>query len=113
MIKAIEPEELHQAIEDKTKKVLLLDVRELEEAEISVINDSVLIPLMELEDRVTEVHQLFHQEADEKVVYCRAGSRSELAIQWLQSQQGIKGLKNLNGGINAYAERADKTLTVY
>ena len=46
------------------------------------------------------------------VVHCKSGMRSQKAIQFLR-QQGFTKLKNLKGGILAWAERIDPTMPKY
>lgn len=56
------------------------------------------------------VHELF--SADDIVVYCRTGARSAQATQFLQSI-GYRKVRNLTGGINAYAQEVDPSIPVY
>jgi adenylyltransferase/sulfurtransferase len=46
------------------------------------------------------------------VVFCKRGSRSARAIEILSSA-GFKKMKNLKGGINAWAEEVDTSLPLY
>ena len=107
----IEPLALRQLIDAKTP-LMLLDVRQPEEHAHVRLPDSTLIPVMELPERIAEIQALLAASPAEVVVYCRSGQRSQLAIEYL-SGQGIKGLKNLRGGINAYAKEADTSLSPY
>ena len=99
---------------DAGERVLLLDVREVEENERVRIDapGASLIPMGQLEDREADLVDYFADDSAAKVVYCRSGRRSAIAIEWLELQ-GITGLKNLRGGINAYAEEADPSLEPY
>lgn len=106
----ISPTELKSLV-DSGNKLVLLDVRQPDEYELVRIGGSVLIPLMELEERLEEVRGLCEQGVD-FVCYCRSGGRSGKAVEILESA-GIKGFRNLKGGINTYAKEADKTLTPY
>jgi rhodanese-related sulfurtransferase len=45
------------------------------------------------------------------VVHCRSGKRSATVIQALEQQHGYTNLYNLKGGILAYADDVDPTLT--
>jgi rhodanese-related sulfurtransferase len=56
------------------------------------------------------VHEL--SSADDIVLYCRSGARSGQATQFLNSI-GFTKVKNLAGGINAYAEEVDPSIPVY
>jgi len=46
------------------------------------------------------------------VVHCKSGMRSAKGIAFLR-QQGFTKLKNLQGGILAWAERIDRTMARY
>ncbi len=94
----ISPEDLKDLIDTNGKKLNLIDVREPYEADISTISGSKLIPLGTLMDRVSEL-----DSSQEYIIYCRSGARSAKAIQQLQ-KMGFKKLKNLQGGINAFAD---------
>ena len=87
--------------------LLLLDVREPHELEIAAIKGARNIPLGEVAQRMSEL-----DSAEEMVVFCKRGSRSARAIEILSSA-GFKKMKNLKGGINAWAEQVDKSLPLY
>jgi adenylyltransferase/sulfurtransferase len=87
--------------------LILLDVREPHELEISAIPNAINIPLGQLAGRLAELNT-----ADDMVVFCKAGTRSMRAIELLSSA-GFKKLKNLKGGINAWAREVDTNLPVY
>jgi len=46
------------------------------------------------------------------VVFCKAGTRSTRALELLVSA-GFKKVKNLKGGINAWAREVDESLPIY
>ncbi|MCA2002510.1 MAG: molybdenum cofactor biosynthesis protein MoeB, partial [Chloroflexi bacterium] len=50
--------------------------------------------------------------AEEMVVLCKGGTRSARALELLVSA-GFKKVKNLKGGINAWAREVDSSLPVY
>ncbi|RJP51966.1 MAG: molybdopterin-synthase adenylyltransferase MoeB [Anaerolineaceae bacterium] len=91
----------------KTNHFKLLDVREPHELEISALPNAVNIPLGQLAGRLAELNS-----ADEMVVFCKAGTRSARALELLSSA-GFKKVKNLKGGINAWAKDVDPSLPVY
>lgn len=91
----------------KSNHLKLLDVREPHELEISALPGAINIPLGELAVRLPEL-----DSAEEMVVFCKRGSRSARAIEILASA-GFKKLKNLKGGINAWAEEVDRSLPLY
>jgi adenylyltransferase/sulfurtransferase len=91
----------------KTNHLKLLDVREPHELEISRLPDAANIPLGQLAGRLAEL-----DSAEEMVVFCKAGTRSARALELLVSA-GFKKVKNLKGGINAWAKEVDKNLPIY
>ena len=88
-------------------KVRLIDVREPHELEISHLPDADLIPLGELAARMPEL-----DSAEEIVLFCKSGTRSARALEVLASA-GFRKMKNLKGGINAWAREVDQNLPVY
>lgn len=94
-------------IKDNGNNIVVLDVREYHEYDIANIEDSVLIPLGELPDRLDELNP-----DDEIVVHCHHGSRSMRATQFLKDQ-GFKNVKNLAGGIDEWAEKFDPDMPRY
>jgi sulfur-carrier protein adenylyltransferase/sulfurtransferase len=91
----------------KQNHLKLLDVREPHELEISALPGAVNIPLGTLAARLSEI-----DSAQEMVVFCKSGSRSTRALELLASA-GFKKVKNLKGGINAWAKEVDPTLPIY
>jgi sulfur-carrier protein adenylyltransferase/sulfurtransferase len=91
----------------RTNHLKLLDVREPHELEISALPNAVNIPLGQLAGRLAELNS-----ADDMVVFCKGGTRSTRALELLASA-GFKKVKNLKGGINAWAKDVDTNLPVY
>ena len=85
----------------------LIDVREPHEREISNLEGSDLIPLGQFAARLNEL-----DSAEELVFFCKAGTRSTRALEILASA-GFKKVKNLKGGINAWAINVDPSLPIY
>lgn len=102
----IEAKELAERLKNK-EPLYLLDVREPHELEISHIEGAKLIPLGQLASRLSELNS-----ADEMVVFCKAGTRSTRALELLASA-GFRKVKNLKGGINAWAREVDMSQPVY
>jgi len=101
----ISADELNKKIQNN-EDIFILDVREPHEYEISNLG-GYLIPLNDLPNRVNEL-----DSSRELVVHCKVGSRSARAVQFLK-KAGFKKVKNLVGGINAWALRIDKTMPRY
>lgn len=81
---------------DAGEDLYILDVRQPEEEVEGTIPGAHLIPLPELQERVSEI------PADREIlVHCRSGGRSARAVTFLQ-QAGIGGAVNVAGGINAW-----------
>lgn len=88
-------------------QIRLLDVREPHELEISKLDNATLIPLGQLASRLSEL-----DSADEMVVFCKTGTRSARALELLTGA-GFRKIKNLKGGINAWAREVDPSLPIY
>ena len=91
----------------KTNHLKLVDVREPHELEISRLPNATNIPLGQLAARLSEL-----DSAEDMVLFCKSGARSARALELLTSA-GFKKVKNLKGGINAWAREVDKSLPVY
>lgn len=104
-IPSITVEELKQ-LRDAGKEPFLLDVREPHEYQICNLGGH-LIPLNDLPKRVNEL-----DSSREIVVHCKMGGRSAKAVDFLR-QSGFTKVKNLTGGINAWAEKIDPKVPKY
>lgn len=91
----------------KTNHIKLLDVREPHELEISKLPNAINIPLGQLAGRLVEL-----DSADDMAVFCKSGTRSMRALELLSSA-GFKKVRNLKGGINAWAKEVDASLPIY
>ena len=85
----------------------LIDVREPHEADIAEIGGQ-LIPLSSISQNVDKICK-----DKQVIIHCRSGARSDNAIQWLETNHGFDNLYNLKGGILAYADEIDNSLTKY
>jgi adenylyltransferase/sulfurtransferase len=92
---------------DRKDRVFILDVRNPEEFQICRIPGSTLLPLPELPQRFRELNQ-----DQEMVIHCKSGMRSLKATNFLR-QQGFRKVKNLKGGILAWATSIDPTMPKY
>jgi adenylyltransferase/sulfurtransferase len=100
------PKELKQRLEEERNRIVILDVRDPHEWEISAIEGSLFIPLAELPHKLSSL-----DPTKEYVVVCKVGQRSLSALDLLLSA-GLKAY-NLKGGINAWAKEVDSSLPVY
>ena len=92
---------------DANDAFTLLDVREPEEFELCNIEGSLLVPLDELEEHISE----FDPEQP-YVVHCKMGGRSEKAAKILM-EKGFNKVKNLKGGIQQWAQEIDQNINMY
>ena len=102
----VSPEELKIELEE-TDCPLFLDVREPQEFEICHFDEAKLIPLSQIPNRIHEL-----STADDIVLYCKVGQRSAQAMNFLK-EAGFKKVRNLKGGIDAWAEKVDLEMPRY
>lgn len=93
---------------DAGKKPFILDVREPHEYQIVNLG-APLIPLGQLPARLSEIPVGKNEEI---IVHCRSGARSQKASLELKAA-GFTNVKNLAGGILAWADKIDKSLPKY
>ncbi|MGI0081513.1 MAG: rhodanese-like domain-containing protein, partial [Nitrososphaerales archaeon] len=105
-VAVVTPKNLEKEVSEG-KKVVVLDVREPHEYEIAHLEGSKLIPLGDLPERVNELDTV-----DEIVVYCHTGGRSARATDFLRGL-GFKKVRNLEGGIEAWAVEVDPSMNRY
>jgi adenylyltransferase/sulfurtransferase len=91
---------------DAGEELFVLDVREPYEYQIANIGGT-LIPQNEVPQRLAEIDR-----NREIVVQCRSGGRSQRIAEFL-AQQGYPNVKNLAGGILAWADAIDPKITKY
>ncbi|HEY9712971.1 MAG TPA: molybdopterin-synthase adenylyltransferase MoeB [Chroococcales cyanobacterium] len=99
----ISPKELKAQL-DSASPPAILDVRNQDEFDFGHLKQAKHIPLGELQTRYTEL-----DPEKEMVVHCKGGGRSRAAIEFLESK-GFKRLKNLTGGMMAWAEDVDPNM---
>ncbi|HEY43074.1 MAG TPA: molybdopterin-synthase adenylyltransferase MoeB [Anaerolineae bacterium] len=102
----IEPNELAELMQ-RGQQVRLIDVREPHELEISRLEGAEVIPLGML---AAHMHEL--DSAEDIVLLCKSGTRSARALELLAGA-GFRKIKNLRGGINAWAHDVDPSLPIY
>ncbi|MFN8178437.1 MAG: molybdopterin-synthase adenylyltransferase MoeB [bacterium] len=102
----VSPTELKRML-DAGEDVFVLDVRNPDEYAICRIAGARLIPLPQL---LEGMHEL--DSAKPIVVHCHTGVRSAQAVNFLR-RIGFTRVKNLAGGIDAWAEEVDPDLPRY
>ena len=80
----------------------------LSEAQIATLG-ATMIPVGQLEQRIGEIAA---HKNDEVLVHCKSGARSQKASLILK-QNGFTNVKNVAGGILAWAERIDPNVPKY
>lgn len=95
-----------EALQKAQADFLILDVRNPDEYEICNLQ-GLLIPLKDLPMQLDKLNrdQLI-------IVHCHAGGRSRRATEFLL-QQGFKDVRNLRGGITAWADEIDRKMRKY
>lgn len=107
VIPQVSPESLQQQLQENPQAYFLLDVREPFEYQIVSLDNSVLIPMNQIPERLDEL------DKDQAiVVICHHGMRSENVAYYLD-QQGFSQIFNLTGGIDAWARSCDSEMALY
>lgn len=102
----ITPRELAQWMKDAAP-LQLVDVRDPVELQISRLEGARVIPVAYLPGRLSEL-----DPQSDTVVFCRTGVRSARALRTLVDA-GFRSVKNLKGGINAWAREVDPSVLQY
>jgi len=100
-------QEMKRALSNPKLGIKVIDVREPDEYEIAHIEGVPLVPLSMLQQRFTEL-----DPNQQYYIHCKSGVRSMKALLFLR-EQGFKYLKNVKGGINAWAEEIDQSVPKY
>lgn len=93
------------------ERLQLIDVREPQEVAIAALERFENLPLSDYAEWAETIAQRFDPSI-ETIVMCHHGMRSAQMCQWL-AQQGFTHVKNLVGGIDAYACRIDPSIPRY
>jgi rhodanese-related sulfurtransferase len=88
----------------------LVDVREIEEHQLTRIEGAELIPMNTVPQNLQRLEAL----ADEKVliVFCHHGVRSLNVVHWLR-RQGVDNCVTMSGGIEDWSTRVDPEVPRY
>jgi rhodanese-related sulfurtransferase len=110
-IPEITVQELAVRLSQSDSTLQLIDVRERDEVEIAHIQGFEVLPLSEFAQWSGEIATRFKTDA-ETLVICHHGMRSAQMCQWLLNH-GFTNVKNIEGGIHAYALLVDRTIPRY
>jgi adenylyltransferase/sulfurtransferase len=102
----ITPQELKVRL-DGADRPVLVDVREDWETKLCKLPNAVHIPIEELELRTEELNP-----GDDIVVYCHHGVRSAAVAGYLR-QLGFTRVRNLTGGVDAWARSVEPSMRRY
>ncbi|MFN9174417.1 MAG: molybdopterin-synthase adenylyltransferase MoeB [Synechocystis sp.] len=103
--------ELKSLIDSDAQDFVLIDVRNPNEYDIARIPGAVLVPLPDIEagPGIEKVRELVN--GSRLIAHCKMGGRSAKALNILK-EAGILGI-NVKGGINAWSEEVDPSVTRY
>ena len=105
MIQDLNPKEFKDYLVDN--EVTLVDVREQWEFDICQIKGAILMPMGQIANSYANLNK------DSKLaLYCHSGIRSMHVADFLLSK-GFQSLANLQGGIDAWAQKIDTTVERY
>ncbi|MDT8281668.1 MAG: rhodanese-like domain-containing protein [Gammaproteobacteria bacterium] len=99
--------ELKTYLESCAEAPLLLDVRQPWEFDICKINNSELIPMAQIPDKIETL-----DPTRETVVICHHGIRSRRVGFYLE-QAGFNNIINLSGGVAQWAQTVDPQMPTY
>jgi len=98
-----------KAKRDAGEDFVFLDCREQAEFDAVRIEGSVLLPMSEMQDRISELEP--HRDR-EIVIHCHHGGRSLRVAMWLR-QQGFETALSMAGGIDAWALEIEPGMARY
>jgi adenylyltransferase/sulfurtransferase len=119
----IKPEQ-HITVDIYAKEVqtsqnhLLLDVRPTLQYDICSLQQSINIPLADIDSRIAEIRDLIKKQSTDGnkdvpiYTICRRGNDSQRALLKLEGH-GITNVKNVTGGVAAWAQVVDKEFPTY
>ena len=106
MIQEIDVKTLNEKIFNK-ENFILLDVRTDSEYFLSNIEGAIHIPMNDIPNKLNTI-----DKSKEIIVQCKSGKRSAKVCQFLLNNN-YENVKNLKGGIIAWANEIDPTIMVY
>lgn len=96
---------LRQGHDDAGKRVVMLDTRNVQEAEYGSFAGAEILPIVKFTDLPAEVEARKAGWADATVVsFCTGGIRCEKAALWMRNEAGMDNVLQLDGGILGYFE---------
>ena len=102
----ISPQDLKARL-DRNDRPVLVDVRDDWETKLCRLPNALHIPMEELEFRTEELNA-----EDDIVVYCHHGVRSAAVADYLR-RLGFTRVRNLSGGLDAWAQAVEPSMRRY
>ena len=106
MVTEIDVKTLNEKILNK-EDFILIDVRTDSEYYLSNIKQAIHIPMNTIPENLESL-----DKSKEIIVQCKSGIRSEKVCEFLLNNN-YKNVKNLKGGIVAWAKEIDQKIIVY
>jgi len=101
---SISVDELAEAYQE----YFILDIRDKQEREICLLEDSKHIFEEEISNRISEIPR------DKKIViYCHYGRKSKNVVDILIKEYGFSQVFNLSGGIHEWSQEIDNSVVIY
>lgn len=94
-------------MKDAGEDFQLIDVREEYEIEICTLKGEC-IPLNEIPHSIGKISR-----EKKVIIHCRSGGRSSNTVKWLERNHQFDNVYNLKGGILAWADQIDPSMTKY
>lgn len=104
---AVSVREMKRALDDPSCGVVVVDVREPTEWAVASLPGTRQIPLSVLAERAGEL-----DPNGAYLLVCRLGTRSSRAVEMLKAH-GFKSVKNVRGGLAAWAAEVDPTFPLW
>ena len=102
--------------ETRTSNHVLVDVRTEPELNICSLENSINIPMADLEKEETlkKLEQMLSDDS-EIVIVCRRGNDSQFAVQTLREKLNGRNIliRDIVGGLHSWARSVDPTFPVY
>jgi len=99
--------ELKQYLDTTQPAPLLIDVRQPWEYDVCQLENSHLIPMSQIPEKLSEL-----DKEQETVVICHHGIRSRSVGRYLE-QAGFTNIINLSGGVAQWAKSVDTLMPTY
>tara|TARA_B100001540_G_scaffold231687_1_gene205890 strand:+ start:422 stop:742 length:321 start_codon:yes stop_codon:yes gene_type:complete len=106
MVIEIDVKTLNEKILNK-EDFILIDVRTDSEYYLSNIKQAIHMPMNTIPENLESL-----DKSKEIIIQCKSGIRSEKVCEFLLNNN-YKNVKNLKGGIVAWAKEIDQTIIVY